>query len=93
MKMHVAMDEGSEIIRRVNLSHIEEHDHGHFESMLPADTQEAFADKAYKSKEHDLLLRRWKVKNRVLRKGFRNRALTKADKRWNSKQNRIRSAV
>jgi IS5 family transposase len=93
MKMHVALDEGSEIIRRVNLSHIEEHDHGHLESMLPADTRGAFADKAYKSKEHDLLLRRRKMKNHILRKGYRNHALTKADKRWNRKQNRIRSAV
>jgi IS5 family transposase len=93
MKVHVSMDSGSEIIRRVEISHIEEHDHGHLESMLTEDTEEAIADKAYKSKEHDRMLRRKKVKNRILRKARRNCALSDADKRWNRRQNRIRTAI
>ena len=92
-KVHVGMDKVSGIIRRMGLSRIEEHDHEHFKGLIPRGTKEAYADKAYRSIEHDEYLEKRGMKNRILFKGYRNRKLTGRQKRLNRAWSKVRSII
>lgn len=92
-KVHVGMDEESGIIRKMDISRIEEHDHNHFESLIPKDSKRVYADKAYRSIEHDEYLRARNMDNRVLFKGYRNRELTAWQKSKNRQWSVVRSVI
>jgi IS5 family transposase len=53
----------------------------------------AHADSAYRSKEHDELLRELEIENRIHEKGMRGRALNKAQQRSNRAKSRVRARV
>lgn len=92
-KVHVGMDEGSGIIRRMETGRIEEHDHNHFKSFIPRGTKRAYADKAYRSQEHEDYLHNRNVESRVLFKGYRDRMLTAWQKRKNRQWSIVRSVI
>ncbi len=92
-KVHVGMDEDSGIIRKMETSRIEEHDHNHFESLIPKDTKRVYADKAYRSEEHESYLRRRNMESRVLFKGYRNHPLTARQKKKNRQWSAAQSVI
>ena len=55
MKVHIAIDEGSELITAVALTSVRVHDHNVFEEMIPEKTKTVYADKAYDSEAHPRL--------------------------------------
>jgi len=68
----------------MELSHIEEHDHEHFKNMVPRGVEQAYADKAYRSMEHDEYLKERGIRNCVLNR-------VGGDKSWlNDKWSKIR---
>ncbi|MGD0174870.1 MAG: IS5 family transposase [Anaerolineales bacterium] len=91
-KVHVSTDT-NQIIRKIEISHIEEHDSQYFERMLPRDAEAAYADKAYRSKTISDFLRSRGISNRILFKGYRDHPLTEAKIRRNRKLSRTRSAI
>jgi IS5 family transposase len=91
-KVHVSTDT-DQIIRKIEISHIEEHDSQYFERMLPKDAEAAFADKAYRSKTINEFLRKRGITNRILFKGYRNHPLTEAKVRRNRVLSRTRSTI
>lgn len=93
MKVHVGQDEKSGLIRRMRLSHIEEHDHEHFGQMIPRGVKRAYADKAYKSAQHDEYLRERGIQNRVLNRAWRGQELTRRQVKQNKAWGGVRSRV
>jgi len=92
-KVHVGMDAGSLMIRKMELSRIEEHDHDYLKPMIAKDAEAVYADKAYRSSEHEKYLRKRGIKSRVLFKGYRNRPLTVAQKNKNRTWSGVRSVI
>jgi len=93
MKVHVAQDEKSGLIRKMNLSHIEEHDHEHFKNLIPQGVQQAYADKAYKSAQHDEYLKKRGIRNCVLHRAWRGQELTQRQVKQNKTWGRVRSRI
>ncbi len=93
MKVHVGQDEDSGLIRKMELSHIEEHDHEHFKSMVPRGVEQAYADKAYRSAEHDEYLQEREIRNRVLNRVWRGQRLTQRQMRQNKVWGRVRCRI
>jgi IS5 family transposase len=91
-KVHVTTDT-NQLIRKMEISHIEEHDHNYFERMLPKGADVAYADKAYCSRDNDHLLKKKGVRNRILRKGYRNHPLTKRAQERNRRWSKTRSSI
>jgi transposase, IS5 family len=92
-KVHVGMDQGSGLIRKMEISRIEEHDHRYLRWLIPTGTQKVYGDKAYRSKEHERYLRKRRIENRILFKGYRNRGLKQAQKRANRLWSAVRSLI
>jgi len=92
-KAHVGMDEGSGLIRRMELSRIEESDHEHFEELIPDGTERVYADKAYRSEKHEEYLAEREMESRVLHRAYRNRPLTAAQKRLNRRWSKVRALI
>lgn len=93
MKVHVGLDQGSGVIRKMEISHIEKHDHEYLKPMIRHRTKMVFADKAYASHEHDEYLERRKIKNGILSKGYRDHPLTLRQERRNWRLSRVRSII
>ena len=93
MKVHVGQDEKSGLIRKMDLSHIEEHDHEHFKDMVPRGVEQAYADKAYRSAEHDEHLRERGIRNRVLHRIWRGQKLTQRQVKQNKTWGRVRCGI
>jgi IS5 family transposase len=91
-KVHVSTTT-DQIIRKIEISHIEVHDSQYFEKVLPKDAKEAFADKAYRSKAISEYLRKRNIANRILFKGYRNHPLTASKTYRNKKLSYTRSAI
>ncbi len=93
MKVHVGQDEKSGLIRKMDLSHIEEHDHEHFKDMVPRGVEQAFADKAYRSAQHDEYLEERGIRNRVLHRVWRGQKLTQRQLKQNKVWGRVRCGI
>lgn len=91
-KVHVSTDT-DQVIRKVEISHIEEHDSRYFENMLPPDTQAAYADKAYRSQKNSDFLRKNGITDCVLNKGYRSHPLSPTKIRRNKILSRTRNAI
>jgi len=88
-KTHISTDDKTDIIRRMELVPIYEHDQNRFEELIPDDASRVYADKGYSSELHDYYLLEHGITNRVLHKASRNRPL----KAWQLAQNRRWSKV
>jgi IS5 family transposase len=91
-KVHVSTDT-DQIIRKIEISHIEEHDSQYFQHILPTDAEQAYADKAYRSATVSNFLKKRGITNRILFKGYRDHSLTKAKIRRNRVLSRTRCAI
>ena len=67
-KAHLGVDQGSELIRRVEVTPANIHDGHMLESAICGDEEWVFADKAYDSQQNDELLKRKGLNNGILLK-------------------------
>lgn len=87
-KAHLNVEEDG-FIKTYELTAGNVHDSQQFEARLTGTETAAYADSAYQSQAHDRLLKENRIKNRILKRAYRNRPLSEAEKR----QNRIHSVT
>jgi IS5 family transposase len=92
-KGHIAVDQGSGIIRKQSFTSACVHDSQQTGELICGDEQALFADKAYSSDELKQSCRKNGVFYGVMDKGRRNRPLSQKQKKANSRKSRIRNAV
>jgi len=91
-KAHINVDEDG-FIKSEALTTGSLHDSNMFEELLTGNEEAVYADSAYKSKRHDLLLKDKGIKNQVLNRAYRNTPLTQAQKRHNRFASEVRYVV
>ena len=69
------------------------HDSQCLEDLLTGAEEAVYADSAYASAAHDALLKQKNIKNGILKRAYRNKPLTKAEKQHNKQLSSIRSTV
>ena len=96
-KRHEVVDDSEGLIIAVETTSANESDIKHLEEPLKkAHLKEGTtveADKGYKSKENDEILKRMKLKNRIMHKGARDRELTQWEKKYNKAISKTRYKV
>ncbi len=92
-KAHVGVDQGSELVRKIEMTSANVHDGKMFESALSGDEKWAFADKAYDSWENEKILEKKGISNGILFKASWNRALTESQKYCNRILSKLRCSV
>lgn len=92
-KGHIAVDQGSGIIRKQSFTSACVHDSQQTGELVCGDEQALFADKAYANDELKRTCRKEGVFYGILDKGRRNRPLSQKQKKANSRKSRIRNAV
>jgi IS5 family transposase len=92
-KGHIAVDQGSGIIRKRGFTSACVHDSQQTGELICGDEQAVFADKAYTSDELKRRCRQDGVYYGILDKARRNRPLSQKQKKTNWRKSRIRSAV
>ena len=91
-KAHMNTDEDG-YIKTVKVTTGSLHDSNVFEELLTGTEKEVYADSAYKSRKHDKLLNAKKIKNQVLERAYRNKALTDGQKQNNLIRSQTRTVV
>jgi IS5 family transposase len=92
-KMHIGVDEGSGLLRRVLGSSADLHDGEAFCECVVGDEAKAYADKAYASEKNREALREAGIGDRIMRKAARNRPLKPWEKAFNRAVSAVRAAV
>jgi IS5 family transposase len=92
-KGHIAVDAGSNIIRKKAFTTASPHDSKKREDLICGDEASVFADKAYDKDEVKRNFRREGIYYGILDKGRRGRPLSKSQKQKNKKKSRVRNAV
>jgi len=92
-KGHIAVDQGSGIIRKRGFTSACVHDSQQTEKLICGDEKAVFADKAYSNDELKRSFRKEGVYYGILDKGRRNHPLSQKQKKNNGRKSRIRSAV
>jgi len=91
-KTHANVDEDG-FIKTYDYTAGNVHDSNVFERLLTGNEKEVYADSAYKSKQHDALLKEVGTRNRVLERAYRNKPLTDHQKKMNRMNSGVRSIV
>ncbi len=91
-KAHANVEE-DDFIKNYDYTAGNTHDSNIFEKLLTGNEQEVYADSAYKSNEHDLMLEDKGIRNRVLERAYRNKPLTSDQKFANRNNSGTRSIV
>jgi len=91
-KAHPNVDEDGSI-KATDFTSGSTHDSNCFTNLLEGDESAAYADSAYKSEQHDQWLEKRGIENRVIRRAYRNRPLSPADRRFNRLHSGVRSTV
>jgi IS5 family transposase len=92
-KLHLAMDMGSRIIRRLVFSPANVNESEPADRLICGDEEIVFADKAYDSRARRQLLRKMGIKNGIMRRGHPKRPLTDYHNRRNKRIARRRGTV
>ena len=94
-KNHVKVDAKTKIIKNYVVTSSEVHDSQVLPELLDvADRgQRVYGDSAYRSEKNETMLRKRNVKSQIHEKGYRNRQMTKTQKRQNRKKSRTRARV
>ena len=69
------------------------HDSNHFATLLEGNESAAYADSAYQSQTHTDWLSERGIENRLIKRAYRNRPLSKEDKVFNQTHAGVRSTV
>jgi IS5 family transposase len=92
-KVHVAVDQGSELIRALSVTPGSVHDSTQIDALLSADTQAVYADKAYDSAARRAALRAQGIEPRILHSPRVNRPLSQDQQRDNWRWIPVRAQV
>lgn len=92
-KAHVSMDQGSELIRKVEITPAHVHDSEVFEELVVGDEQGVYADKGYYGQERREYLERKGLFCGIMEKAVRGRPLSWWQEKKNRFISRIRGAV
>jgi len=91
-KAHMSVDEDG-FIKHTDFTSGSVHDSNCFTGLLEGDESSVYADSAYRSQKHDDWLTKRKIVNRLTKRAYRNRPLTKDDKSHNRLHSGVRSTV
>lgn len=91
-KIHANSDEDG-FVKKVKTTTGSTHDSQVFEQLLTNEESAVYADSAYKSQQHDDLLKQKNINNQIHERAYRNKPLTKAQKRNNTQKSQIRNTV
>jgi transposase, IS5 family len=92
-KVHVAVDKGSGLVRRVLMTPASVNDTVPADDLILGDEKEVWADKAYDSHARRAHLKALRVKNRICRRGNKHHAPSVWTRRRNDAIARIRGRV
>ena len=91
-KAHLNLEEDG-FIKTTDYTAGNVHDSNCFIDLLSGNESAAYADSAYVSEAHDDWLNERRIDNRLIRRAYRNRPLTQADKQFNRLHSSTRSIV
>lgn len=92
-KGHIAIDEDSEVIKTVEFTKASVHDSSAFDQLVDYSEQAVFADKGYANKTRREKLEAKNIFDGILAKGYRNKALSKSEKKLNKLLSTVRNRV
>jgi IS5 family transposase len=92
-KAHVAVDEGSGIVRRATMTPADVHDSVPADDLVPADERAVYADKAYDSEARRAGLRERGIEPRIMHEARRNRPLKPWQAAFNKAVAPVRAGV
>jgi len=92
-KGHIAIDEDSEVIKTVEFTKASLHDSSAFDQLVDYSEKAVFADKGYANKTRRKKLEAAGIFDGILAKGYRNKPLSKSDKRFNKLLSSVRNRV
>ncbi|MCF6181719.1 IS5 family transposase [Lutibacter sp.] len=94
-KNHAKVDTKSKFINTYTVTDASVHDSQALDNLLTKKDkdQDLHADSAYTGEEQDKIIAKYKMKNKVHEKGYRNKPLTKQQKESNTKKSKIRARV
>ncbi len=92
-KLHVGVDEGSELIRALETSSADLHDGEAFGALVTGDEGKVYGDKAYGSQKNRDFLSRMGIADALMYKAARNRPLKSWQKWFNKAVSAVRSGV
>ncbi len=92
-KAHVAVDEGSDLIRKAEMTSADLHDSQRGEAMIQGDEAAYYADKAYDSAALRKALNDKGIEDKIAYKAKRNKPLVSWQKWFNTTASSIRSGV
>ena len=94
-KNHIAVDVKHKLIRRFAVTDASVHDSQRFEGLLDSKNsgRTVYADSAYRSEDHERLLKRKRFTSRVHHRVWKDQTLTKREQRENRARSRIRARV
>lgn len=91
-KAHINVEEDG-LIKSTDYTAGNIHDSNCFTDLLDGNESAVYADSAYPSEAHDNWLRERRIENRLIKRAYRNRPLTKEDKRFNRLHSGTRCTV
>ena len=93
-KDHVAVDNAHKLIRDYEVTSAEVHDSNVFEEILADNTsKDVWADSAYRSEAHELILDEMGYRSHVHKKGKRAKPLTPREEKANKRKSKTRVRV
>lgn len=92
-KGHIAIDEESEVIKKLEFTKASVHDSVMFDRLVDYSEESVFADKGYANKKRREKLESKGIFDGILEKGYRNKPLSKADKKLNRMLSSVRNKV
>jgi IS5 family transposase len=92
-KGHIAIDEDSEVIKTVEFTKASIHDSSAFDQLVDYSERAVFADKGYANKIRRKKLEAAGIFDGILAKGYRNKPLSKSNKRFNKLLSSVRNRV
>jgi IS5 family transposase len=88
-KMHVAVDQGSGLIRKAVLTPASTHDSKPADELVMGDEKAVYADRAYDKRARRKALRKHGIRDRLMHKGQRNKPISP----WQKIRNRLIAAI
>jgi IS5 family transposase len=92
-KGHIAIDSETEVIKKVEFSSASIHDSNMFDSLVDQTEQVVLADKGYANQQRKRNLRSKGIFCGILDKGYRNRELSRKQKKKNRLLSSVRNSV
>ena len=92
-KGHIAIDEESEVIKKLEFTKASVHDSVMFDQLVDYSEESVFADKGYSNKKRREKLENKGIFDGILEKGYRNKPLSKTDKKLNRMLSSVRNKV